>query len=68
MTAKLELSQVFHCDPEIMGGIPVFTGTRVPVRNFIDYLEGCGNTFVLSLGLLFLRDRGSHQYLASPLA
>ena len=25
-------------DPDIMSGEPVFTGTRVPVRNFIDYL------------------------------
>lgn len=26
-------------DPEILGGIPVFTGTRVPVQNLFDYLE-----------------------------
>ena len=37
---KLELAQVFHTDPEIMGGTPVFTGTRVPVQNLVDYLEG----------------------------
>lgn len=30
---------VLHSDPEIMGGTPVFVGTRVPVRNLIDYLE-----------------------------
>jgi len=36
----MELSQVFHRDPEIMGGTPVFTGTRVPVQNLLDYLEG----------------------------
>jgi len=30
---------VIHSDPEIMGGTPVFVGTRVPLRNFIDYLE-----------------------------
>jgi len=28
-----------HCDPEILGGAPVFVGTRVPLRNLIDYLE-----------------------------
>lgn len=28
-----------HADPEILGGIPVFVGTRVPVQAFIDYLE-----------------------------
>jgi len=36
----MELAQVFHRDPEIMGGTPVFTGTRVPVQNLVDYLEG----------------------------
>jgi uncharacterized protein (DUF433 family) len=32
-------SQVIHCDPEIQGGVPVFVGTRVPVKNLFDYLE-----------------------------
>lgn len=31
---------LIHSDPEILGGIPVFVGTRVPVRTFLDYLEG----------------------------
>lgn len=26
-------------DPEILGGMPVFRGTRVPVKNLIDYLS-----------------------------
>ena len=30
---------VIHVDPEILGGTPVFVGTRVPFRNLIDYLE-----------------------------
>ena len=30
---------VVHSDPEILGGTPVFNGTRVPFRNLIDYLE-----------------------------
>ncbi|HET8628409.1 MAG TPA: DUF433 domain-containing protein [Thermomicrobiales bacterium] len=25
-------------DPEILGGVPVFPGTRVPVRMLLDYL------------------------------
>jgi len=33
-------SSVFHCDPEILGGTVVFRGTRVPLQNLIDYLEG----------------------------
>jgi len=31
---------IVHSDPEIMGGTPVFIGTRVPLQNLIDYLEG----------------------------
>ena len=27
-------------DSEIMSGTPVFAGTRVPVKNLIDYLKG----------------------------
>ena len=27
-------------DPRIQGGVPVFAGTRVPVKNLFDYLEG----------------------------
>lgn len=30
---------VIHCDPEIQGGVPVFVGTRVPVKNLFDCLE-----------------------------
>ena len=31
---------VIHSDPEILGGTPVFVGTRVPVQALLDYLEG----------------------------
>jgi uncharacterized protein (DUF433 family) len=27
-------------DPEILGGTPVFRGTRVPFKNLLDYFEG----------------------------
>ena len=30
---------VVHSDPEILGGTPVFVGTRVPVKALYDYLE-----------------------------
>ena len=29
-----------NIDPEILGGTPVFTGTRVPIQTLFDYLEG----------------------------
>ena len=31
---------VIHSDPEILGGTPVFVGTRVPFRALVDYIEG----------------------------
>ena len=33
-------NQLIIRDPEILSGIPIFNGTRVPVKNLIDYLEG----------------------------
>jgi uncharacterized protein (DUF433 family) len=33
-------SEVIVKDPEILGGLPVFRGTRVPFKNLLDYLEG----------------------------
>jgi uncharacterized protein (DUF433 family) len=32
-------AQVVHSDPEILGGTPVFAGTRVPIQTLLDYLE-----------------------------
>ncbi len=34
-----ETSSVIHRDPDILGGTPVFMGTRVPIRTLLDYLE-----------------------------
>lgn len=31
---------VIHSDPEILGGTPVFIGTRVPFQALLDYIEG----------------------------
>ena len=30
---------VISCNPDVMGGTPVFAGTRVPVQTLLDYLE-----------------------------
>lgn len=35
MTAK----ELINIDPEIMGGTPVFRGTRVPIQHLLDHLE-----------------------------
>jgi uncharacterized protein (DUF433 family) len=30
---------IIHSDPDILGGTPVFIGTRVPIKTLLDYLE-----------------------------
>ena len=35
----MKLASVIHSDPEILGGTPVFAGTRVPVQSLFDHLE-----------------------------
>jgi uncharacterized protein (DUF433 family) len=34
------LGDIVHSDPDILGGTPVFVGTRVPIQSLFDYLEG----------------------------
>ena len=35
----IDLTGIVHSDPEIMGGTPVFVGTRVPVESLFDHLK-----------------------------
>jgi uncharacterized protein (DUF433 family) len=35
-----QATPIIHSDPKIMGGTPVFIGTRVPFQTLIDYIEG----------------------------
>jgi uncharacterized protein (DUF433 family) len=35
----MTVEQVLSSDPEVQGGAVVFSGTRVPLKNLIDYLE-----------------------------
>jgi uncharacterized protein (DUF433 family) len=39
-TSMTRLNDIVHSDPEILGGTPVFVGTRVPIQSLFDYLEG----------------------------
>jgi uncharacterized protein (DUF433 family) len=32
-------SHILHSDPDVLGGTPVFVGTRLPVKTLLDYLE-----------------------------
>jgi uncharacterized protein (DUF433 family) len=36
----MQLNQVVQSNPDILGGTPVFVGTRVPVQSLFDHLEG----------------------------
>jgi len=38
--AVMGAKHIVHTDPEILGGTPIFVGTRVPVHALIDFLEG----------------------------
>jgi uncharacterized protein (DUF433 family) len=35
----MKASELITIDPEILGGTPVFRGTRVPIKTLFDYLE-----------------------------
>lgn len=35
----MKCGSLIHSDPDILGGTPVFVGTRVPVQSLIDHLE-----------------------------
>ena len=35
----MKLEQIIQSDPDILGGTPVFNGTRVPIRSLFDHLE-----------------------------
>ena len=35
----MQQKEIIQSNPEILGGVPVFTGTRVPVRSLFDHLE-----------------------------
>jgi uncharacterized protein (DUF433 family) len=35
----MDRADVYHSDPEILGGTPVFTGTRVPIDTLLVYLR-----------------------------
>lgn len=35
----MQISSTIVSSPEVLGGTPVFAGTRVPIKNLMDYLE-----------------------------
>jgi hypothetical protein len=61
-----ELKGIVHSDPEIMGGTPVFVGTRVPLQNLVDYLEGASPSRISSMPIkrAFLASFAPRQFSA----
>jgi uncharacterized protein (DUF433 family) len=41
----MDVDDLIIIDPEILGGVPVFRGTRVPIRSLFEYLK---NDYTLS--------------------
>lgn len=39
-TTNMDWTRIIQQDTDILGGTPVFAGTRVPVQTLIDYLIG----------------------------
>ena len=39
LTQNMDTSELITIDPEVLGGVPVFKGTRVPIKTLFQYLE-----------------------------
>lgn len=37
--SAMAIEDIIHRDPDILGGIPVFKGTRVPIDSLLDHLK-----------------------------
>jgi uncharacterized protein (DUF433 family) len=54
---------VVSVDPEVMGGKPVFAGTRVPVQMLIDYLDDGDGLEEFLLGFPTVSRQQAEQFL-----
>ena len=70
------MPRLIHRDPDILGGTPVFRGTRLPVQTMFDYLsDGLTLDYFLetfpsvtrdlALGVLFYGQRRIEEELAA---
>jgi hypothetical protein len=53
-------SSVAHTDPDILGGTPVFAGTRVPIHTLLDYLAFGACACIARLDKAWGRRRDHH--------
>jgi uncharacterized protein (DUF433 family) len=64
---------IYHSDPEILRGTPVFVGTRVPIQSLFDHLEAGdsiddfleGFPSVKREQVIALLEHSSHQLVAA---
>jgi len=54
---------VITSDPKILGGVPVFTGTSVPIKTLIDYWEGGLPLYEFLLDFPAVKKRQAKQVL-----
>jgi uncharacterized protein (DUF433 family) len=52
------VNEIISVSPEIMGGTPVFAGTRVPMQTFVEYIKA-GESLESFLGGLSDRQKGT---------
>lgn len=56
-------AEVFHSDPDILSGIPVFTGTRLPVQSLIDHLKAGDSLEEFLAGFPMVRREQAEAFL-----
>lgn len=56
-------SNVVISDKDILGGTPVFKGTRVPVQTLFDYLDGGNNIEEFLEGFPSVKKKQVHQVI-----
>jgi uncharacterized protein (DUF433 family) len=66
-TVPMTATVIVHSDPEILGGTPVFVGTRVPLRNLIDYHERGYSSTNSSTRFRLCRASKPSQYSKPPI-
>lgn len=59
----MNISDLIISNPEILGGKPVFKGTRVPVLNLIEYLESGYSIDEFLLGFPTVKKNQAKQVL-----
>jgi uncharacterized protein (DUF433 family) len=59
--------QTVSVSPEVMGGTPVFVGTRVPVQTLIDYIKAGESIESFLEGFPSVKKEQVLAFLASPL-